>query len=252
MHCFKSHHIQIRIAEKSYAKLMAEGGAVASELKKAQSALASLTVGDGKGLEGSCPTCGRAWEEGVEAEKAMEHLYGEVNRLGGRLEEIRARRPILEAQLEGLNFAAEEHVQYLRDVDEWMKLRKRLNARAKVLAELEDLQTSTSSAEADAARLAKNREDEVLIREMEVGRSSAFQSSGREIESVVLTLTLSPLAVQYRESQAAYDRLKSELPEIVQQQAELKVSPIPYTRLMRTAKDSFSSMLDYGRPGNGP
>ena len=65
--------------------------------------------------------------------------------------------------------AAEEHVQYLRDVDDWTKLSKRLTARAKVLRELEELQSSdSSSAEADLARLAKNRDDEVLIREMEV------------------------------------------------------------------------------------
>lgn len=67
--------------------------------------------------------------------------------------------------------AAEEHAQYLRDVDDWTKLSKRLTARAKVLHELEELQSSeASSAEADLARLAKNREDEVLIREMEVSR----------------------------------------------------------------------------------
>jgi DNA repair exonuclease SbcCD ATPase subunit len=104
---------RLAAVEAARGEGLAEVGAAAAELKKVEAALASMTAGGkpggaadgdesgGAGLEGGCPTCGRPWEEGADAEKAAEHLRGEAVKVQARLKEGQQRQLRLEKQRSG-------------------------------------------------------------------------------------------------------------------------------------------------------
>ena len=102
---------RLAAVEATRGEGLAEVGVAAAELKKVEAALASLTAGSKpggaddaggeEGLEGGCPTCGRPWEEGADAERAAEHLRGEAVKVRDRLKEGQQRQLRLEKQRSG-------------------------------------------------------------------------------------------------------------------------------------------------------
>lgn len=192
---------RLQAVEAARGAGLAEVGAGGAELKKVETALASLKAGaqpgadaggeEGAGLEGACPTCGRPWEEGADADKAAAHLEAEVTGIKARLQEAQQRQMRLEKQRTAVAGIAEAHVAYLRDVEDWRMLQKRLEARGKELAELDKQVAAEAPLLAREAAAGKAEEEELAAREKAV-----------------------------REGQLLYDKLQDERPRLVQLQTE--------------------------------
>jgi DNA repair exonuclease SbcCD ATPase subunit len=95
---------RLQAVEAARGEGQAEVSVASAELKKVETALASLAAGGKAGgeLEGGCPTCGRPWEEGADAEKAAAHLQAEAVKVTTRLKDAQQRQLRLEKQRTGV------------------------------------------------------------------------------------------------------------------------------------------------------